>query len=240
VRVEDGTLATGWLNSTAQSHFRLNVSTDEGATWSASNQVDQTSPGGCGTWSSITTANGSVMAVFSLYFSSWDTYFRSSTDGGRTWVEGMARVDDDATGAVVSDPVVAARSSMQVYAAWRDDRPPGSSAKIYTSRGTHLGATSVAWEPATPVGDARVIALPNPARAGATLRLRILGDSSAGPRTLAIHDASGRLLRRLVVDGGETAWDGRDAGGRVVAPGVYLTRREGGARSAVGKIVLTR
>lgn len=67
---------------------------------------------------------------------------------------------------------------------------------------------------------------PNPFNPKTTLRFRL---AAAGPATLAIHDAAGRLVRLL--EAGElaagehaTTWNGRDALGRPVASGVYFAR----------------
>ena len=52
--------------------------------------------------------------------------------------------------------------------------------------------------------------------------------SARGPVFLMIHDVNGREIARLPVDphsaGRELVWNGRDAGGRAVAPGVYFGR----------------
>jgi flagellar hook assembly protein FlgD len=82
----------------------------------------------------------------------------------------------------------------------------------------------------------------NPARGGATLRCTL---ASAGELRVAVHDAAGRVVR--VLDGGERpegvhdlVWDGRDAAGRPVAPGLYLARIVGARTPAVARFVLLR
>ncbi|MFN8549226.1 MAG: glycoside hydrolase family 9 protein [Candidatus Eisenbacteria bacterium] len=79
----------------------------------------------------------------------------------------------------------------------------------------------------------RLVVVPNPAHGGAELRLELSasiaasGDLPANSAvSAAIFDASGRLLRELPLRASEagdvrTIWDGRDAAGRVVPPGVY-------------------
>ncbi len=65
------------------------------------------------------------------------------------------------------------------------------------------------------------------------------------PVRVTVHDVSGRLVARLV-DGPrargvhELAWDGRDAGGRRFASGVYFVRMEQGGSTLVRKVVRTR
>ena len=63
--------------------------------------------------------------------------------------------------------------------------------------------------------------------------------SPAVTAILEVYDASGRRLRRLSARAGETlVWDGRDAGGRRQAPGVYLYRLEVGAQRRRGRVVV--
>lgn len=80
----------------------------------------------------------------------------------------------------------------------------------------------------------------HPARDGATLLCTI---PRAGELRVVLHDAAGREIR--VLDGGvrsagayPLAWDGRDAAGRPVPPGVYLARLVGA--HAVIRFVLLR
>jgi flagellar hook assembly protein FlgD len=60
--------------------------------------------------------------------------------------------------------------------------------------------------------------------------------------TLAIHDATGRLVRMLLQDdlaAGDhrVRWDGRNAAGRRVAGGTYFVRLRAGDVDRSGKIV---
>lgn len=78
-------------------------------------------------------------------------------------------------------------------------------------------------------------ALPNPVSTSVQFTFRA---RAGDPVQVAVHDLRGRLVRRLhdgVGSGTWTpvAWDGRDAGGRQVADGVYLltARSREGARS---------
>jgi flagellar hook assembly protein FlgD len=66
-----------------------------------------------------------------------------------------------------------------------------------------------------------------------------------GPVRVAVFDARGRLVR--VLDEGvrnagryEEVWDGRDAGGRAVASGVYFYRLEGPKSGPARKMLLIR
>ncbi|MEP7028941.1 MAG: FlgD immunoglobulin-like domain containing protein, partial [Candidatus Eisenbacteria bacterium] len=80
---------------------------------------------------------------------------------------------------------------------------------------------------------------PNPFRAGGTTTLRFALAQSADVR-LEVFDAAGRrvvtlLDRGLAAGPGEATWDGADARGRQVAPGVYFYRL-----SALGERITTK
>jgi aminopeptidase N len=82
----------------------------------------------------------------------------------------------------------------------------------------------------------------NPSPRGATLTYSVPSD---GHVSLAIYDAAGRLVRRLVdaraPAGVRTvAWDGADRSGRAVASGVYFARLATEAGSASGKLLVVR
>lgn len=58
---------------------------------------------------------------------------------------------------------------------------------------------------------------------------------------LELFDGSGRLVRSWADDplaAGGIVWDGRDAGGRRVAPGLYLARLTAGAERATARVLL--
>ncbi len=93
----------------------------------------------------------------------------------------------------------------------------------------------------------RVVSLgparPNPVRRGGVVRLTAALPAGAAA-SARIVDAAGRSVRELVAPasaGGtaELAWDGRDAAGRPVAPGVYFARLEAGGRTAAARMVVT-
>lgn len=96
-------------------------------------------------------------------------------------------------------------------------------------------------------------AAPNPMRAGTTFSFTHPGRDAAGPRTVRIFSADGRLVRTLVSDGktseGSSAmpgittpvtWDGRTAAGIAAPPGVYLAEARAGSWRATTKLVLGR
>ena len=135
VRSPDGTLAAGWLNSVTLPQFRACVSTDQGATWAASVQINDPAKGGTGTYSSITGVDGSVYAGFDVYGTSWDSQFRASYDGGRTWQGPQVRMDDDASGSATGNTVLAAPTRRLVIGAWSDTRPGYGPWEIYSTHG---------------------------------------------------------------------------------------------------------
>jgi hypothetical protein len=106
-------------------------------------------------------------------------------------------------------------------------------------------ATGIAERPASapaPAGLLRFTASPNPfvARIAFTLEL-----ADAAQARVAVYDITGRLaglLHEGVLSRGAHVfrWDGRDAGGRKLAPGIYFVRVETAGGSAARKVVLSR
>jgi hypothetical protein len=82
-------------------------------------------------------------------------------------------------------------------------------------------------------------AFPNPAREASTLRFRIAADGDA---RIALYDARGRRLREwdrpaLAAGAHHVTWDGRDAAGRDVPPGLYFARLFAGGETREVKIL---
>jgi hypothetical protein len=88
---------------------------------------------------------------------------------------------------------------------------------------TILPPTAAGVDGADPVARATTLAWPNPFRASVTLSI------PGGGEGVTVFDARGRRIR----DGIGATWDGRDAAGRPVAPGVYLVRGAGGVARLV-------
>jgi len=85
--------------------------------------------------------------------------------------------------------------------------------------------TGVGGEP-LPVGFRLLAVAPNPTRSGSRIRFTI---PSTGAASLALFDLSGRRIRTLAearfeAGPAEIVWDGRDASGRPVGPGMYFLR----------------
>lgn len=93
-----------------------------------------------------------------------------------------------------------------------------------------------------PAGSGGLRVTPNPALAGAPIRLAGTG---AEWENAVVYDMSGRVVSRLIrgnslANEREWIWDGRDARGRAAAPGIYLARLAGGGCVKTGRIVLLR
>lgn len=84
--------------------------------------------------------------------------------------------------------------------------------------------------------------VPNPLRAGTTIRFSVLVSESV---TLEVFDVDGRLVRTLLderVSPGLTAvsWDGRDASGRDVGTGAYFYRLKSATFSETRRMLVVR
>jgi len=94
--------------------------------------------------------------------------------------------------------------------------------------------------PGTTVSLAPPSCRPNPVRATAEFAFEL---PAAVNVRLALHDVQGREVARLVngmlaAGRHQTRWDGLDAHGATLAPGVYLARLEAGGTSAVAKVLV--
>lgn len=112
----------------------------------------------------------------------------------------------------------ATETSLLITAPWHTARI--GTAYLYANGPTDAPAV------ATP-GPARLIPSPNPFLSST----RISFVARTGSATLFVHDAAGRLVRRLhspsAASGPRTVtWDGRDEAGRSTAAGIYFLRLE--------------
>ena len=113
--------------------------------------------------------------------------------------------------------------------------------------GTGPTGTAVALTPEPEGGEesAGLVLLgntPNPFNPRTTIRYRLPSD---GAVTLAVFDIEGRRVGTLASGARaagwhEVAWDGRDADGRVLGPGIYFARLEAGDRTVVTRMVMIR
>jgi hypothetical protein len=106
-----------------------------------------------------------------------------------------------------------------------------------------LAITDVAWRPTKPALNLILDGnWPNPFNPNTVITFTITEPQEV---LLQVFNAEGRLIRTLLdercVEGQRAVpWDGRDAGGRSVAPGVYFYRLHSGVRAESGKMVLVQ
>ena len=94
-----------------------------------------------------------------------------------------------------------------------------------------------------PVSERALFARPNPSSRGSELKLT--GAVPMETLRLTILDAGGRRIRSMVMEAGahgeaNWVWDGRAAGGRLVAPGVYFARVEGRTTRIGATLIVVR
>ncbi|MFN8547141.1 MAG: FG-GAP-like repeat-containing protein [Candidatus Eisenbacteria bacterium] len=117
---------------------------------------------------------------------------------------------------------------------------------------THVGADQVLnlTEPtsaAVPIGERTSGSLeilktwPQPFSAGARIQLRLPPNDRG---VLVVHDATGRVIRRIEIEAGPSdrvlEWDGTDMHGRLAPAGIYALALEADGRIANGKLVRAR
>jgi hypothetical protein len=90
--------------------------------------------------------------------------------------------------------------------------------------------------------DGRELRIPSPMRFGSALRLNLDAECHA---MVGVYDVHGRLVR-LLTEGAlpagvhELRWDGRAAGGRTMATGVYFVRAKLGNRTLHRTVLFVR
>lgn len=112
----------------------------------------------------------------------------------------------------------------------------------YTLRERAPAPPSAAGDPAARPARLALSAAPNPTAAGSRIRF-VLPEAAAV--AFAVYDASGRRVAtpargRYAGGEGEVLWDGRDASGRPVAPGVYFVRATASSGAAASTRILVR
>jgi hypothetical protein len=101
---------------------------------------------------------------------------------------------------------------------------------------------TVAAAPLAPAQTARLAVAPNPCNPRATITFTM---ANAGPATVRVFDARGRLVRQLHdgwLDSGAhgLSWSGDDDNGRPVATGVYLVRAESGGDAETARVTVVK
>ena len=86
---------------------------------------------------------------------------------------------------------------------------------------------------------------PNPARGPATIAFELGAEAGRGEAELLCYDLGGRLVRRMsraLAGAGryQWTWDGADARGRAVLPGLYFLELRAGGFTARGRVLAVR
>jgi ligand-binding sensor domain-containing protein len=121
-------------------------------------------------------------------------------------------------------------------------RENGFAGKGYGLWRFHLTATGVSEETALPQTIRILGNSPNPFNPSTTISFSL---PSSGVTSLSIYSITGQKVRQLVsgqMGAGSHAvvWDGRDASGKPVSSGVYLSRLGMGKHTAVGRMLLAK
>jgi hypothetical protein len=134
---------------------------------------------------------------------------------------------------------VTANEAGRVFAAWEDTRndPAGFADDIYCAAGSMTGIEE-SGRHEMEVGMCRV--WPNPTRASVNIEYALRQAGSAG---LSIYDLTGGLVKRWTRSNAEAGdrivtWNGTDASGQRVGPGVYFVRIETAEGSISKKLQL--
>jgi flagellar hook assembly protein FlgD len=111
-------------------------------------------------------------------------------------------------------------------------------------QGLHRIVNTIPADAVVESGRMAARAVPNPAPVGRGVTIRLQRASADAQATLRIFDAAGRWVRTLqggAAPPGQWFWDGRDALGASVAPGLYMyeSRTAAGGETR-GKVSLVR
>ncbi len=143
-------------------------------------------------------------------------------DGGAVWMTLGSNLPNVVVTQLAFDPVarrLTAATYGRSFFSYDIDQPSGMESPIAEDR-----------------PGARALAIyPNPARGGASIRWRAAQGVVA---RVEIFTVSGRRIWEQDGEGGSLRWDGRDAGGRCVAPGTYFVRVRAGGAAVLGRGML--
>jgi hypothetical protein len=151
--------------------------------------------------------------------------------------EGIATVTTDAQGDAIVPFVALAPGAISLTA--RQDGSPTEVASVE--------AIASSGAPAPPGGTHLAFALPrpNPSSGDVHFRWSVPRDLADAPSRLVLHDLAGRVVRVWEVGAGaaparDITWDGRDARGGELPPGLYVARLVVGDRALTQLVVRTR
>ncbi|MFO7676618.1 MAG: exo-alpha-sialidase [bacterium] len=191
---------------------RFARSDDLGATWSTPFTV----VGSTWAYGVFADRDGRVIVLWGDD-GSWDSYHRSSSDGGESW-SASARVWP--TSPFPGDWLVYRPHIRNDLTAFWMHPEPGNVEATYCS---HADWPTGVAEPVTMVGPAATALTATPSVCHGRTVFRA---PDRRPVAVAIHDAAGRLVRALAPSADAT-WDGADAWGQRLPAGIYFGRAEG-------------
>jgi hypothetical protein len=218
--VYNGTLVAGGFFTTAGGNSVGYIASWNGSAWS---------PLGAGmdnSVSDLTLFGGDLIAGGYFYYSG-GTFTRSiAVWNGSSWSPLGSGMNGPVNALTVYDGALIAGGS-------------------FSTAGGNPASHIAQWsEPAAVDGNPERVAFtpqvyPNPCSGACRISFRL---PSAGPVTVDIADVGGRMVRHLlaashVAGDYSLVWDGRDDSGRLLSPGVYLTRVQTSAGLHTGRVV---
>jgi hypothetical protein len=247
LQVEPGETLSFWTwydIETDWDYGYVEVSSDGGASFFSipGNITTDYNPNGSNAGNGITGSSGGwIQALFPLTAYEDSTIvvrFRYKTDGAVLgegfYVDDIFPVQTFDSSAVLSDAIV------NTY--YDVTRPVGT--YYYEVRGADSDGQWGPWSQREPItvtgagvedGGVQISGrFPNPVYLGRDVSVPF----RAGMGKVAVVDIRGRVIRRLDASGSETLWDLRDAGGNLVAPGIYFITSGGVGEAAIRKIVV--
>lgn len=218
----------------------LKISTDGGETFgdsiavdpSAASEVIQDFP------SVAMTSDGMIHIAWEDRRDGSDIYYGSMM-AGDSELSSLQILNDDDSGESQGEVRMVNGNDGFVYAVWTDKR--NGDYDIYFA--TNYGQAEVEEsKPLVPTAQVLHQNYPNPFNPGTVIRFEL---SNREVVTLTIHDILGREIKKLengkLVSGTyEVVWDGTDAGGSPVSPGVYFYRLSSSAGDETRKMVLLK
>jgi len=210
----DGTLHAVWVDGRHPAHTLYARSLPDGGSWGAELRLTPTTVE-AGDPSLIATADGALHLVWQdarVSFENREIFYRRRPPGGGWDASGAADVRLSNANDRSDRPSITADAGLNLAVAWRDRRSGAND--IYLREFRPRGPIAVE-EPAPLSAAAPLVRGPNPWQ-------RVLWLSRPPGEPVGVFDLEGRTVARLSPSA--SSWDGRDAGGRAVSPGVYFLR----------------
>ena len=177
-------------------------------------------------------ADGNVWAVWREDIGAEDPYgdIYYSVNTGEGWSEPGAVSPAPGTD---HQPDIAVDGAGRVWCVWGSVRDSGEWG-VYASYATGVGVE----EPVTPVPVTHQPTFTVEQSIGREFVFHI--SNRASPTTIQIYDASGRMVKGLLVKDEVVAWDGTDRKGEMLPAGIYFVRLDSEKAGVKTRIILTR